>query len=103
MTNKNIRVIFDTNVWVSFLIGKRLAVIKTHIENDKITIIVTDKLFREIKDVTSREKLQKYFPEQSLKELIQLLESIAENIKIKPKYFINRDKKDKFLLDLIDF
>jgi uncharacterized protein len=103
MTNKNIRVIFDTNVWVSFLIGKRLAVIKTHIENGKITIIVTDKLFREIKDVTSREKLQKYFPEQSVKELIHLLESIAENIQIEPKHFINRDKKDNFLLDLIDF
>ncbi len=24
MTNKNVKVIFDTNVWISFLIGKRL-------------------------------------------------------------------------------
>ena len=35
--------------------------------------------------------------------MIQLLESIAENIQIEPKHFINRDKKDNFLLDLIDF
>lgn len=31
MTNKSIKVIFDTNVWISFLIGKRLAKIKRHI------------------------------------------------------------------------
>jgi uncharacterized protein len=103
MTIKNIRVIFDTNVWISFLIGKRLANIKSHIENGKITIIVTEQLFKELKDVTSREKLQKYFPENSVKELIQLLETIGEDIEIKPKYFINRDKKDNFLLDLIDY
>lgn len=31
------------------------------------------------------------------------MENIAENIEIKPTYFINRDAKDNFLLDLIDF
>ncbi len=103
MTTKNIRVIFDTNVWISFLIGKRLAVIKAYIEDGTISIVVTEKLLNEIKDVTRREKLQKYFPEKSVRELIKLLETIAENIEIEPKYFINRDKKDNFLLDLIDF
>ncbi len=103
MKTKNIRVIFDTNVWVSFLIGKRLSVIKTHIENGGITIITTERLYKEIKDVTSRKKLQKYFPEKSVQELILLLETISENINIQPKHFINRDEKDNFLLDLIDF
>lgn len=32
-----------------------------------------------------------------------LLETIADNIEIKPTHFINRDPKDNFLLDLIDF
>ncbi len=31
MKNKNVKVIFDTNVWISFLIGKRLAKIKQYI------------------------------------------------------------------------
>jgi uncharacterized protein len=28
MKNKEVKVIFDTNVWISFLIGKRLSKIK---------------------------------------------------------------------------
>lgn len=103
MTNKSHKVIFDTNVWISFLIGKRLSKIKNHIASGNITIIVTDQLLLEIKLVTSREKLKKYFPKESVNELIELLETIAIHVPIKPKHFINRDPKDNFLLDLIDF
>jgi putative PIN family toxin of toxin-antitoxin system len=103
MANKSVKVIFDTNVWISFLIGKRLAKIKQHISNGQITIITTDQLLVEIKMVTSREKLKKYFPKESVSELIELLETISINIQIKPKHFISRDPKDNFLLDLIDF
>jgi uncharacterized protein len=102
MTAKNIRVIFDTNVWVSFLIGKRLFSVIKYIKDSSINIIVTDELLEEIIDVTSREKLQKYFPPQQVDSLINLLKTSAENIKIKPIHFINRDPKDNFLLDLID-
>jgi putative PIN family toxin of toxin-antitoxin system len=102
MTNKNVKVIFDTNVWISFLIGKTLSKIKGHISDGKITIVTTEQLLTEIKTVTSREKLKKYFPKERVNELIELLETIAEKVEIKPTHFINRDPKDNFLLDLID-
>ncbi len=103
MTDKNIKVIFDTNVWISFLIGKRMSFIKNYISNRQITIVTINLLLEEIKDVTSRERLKKYFPRESVIELIDLLETIAEKIEIVPTHFINRDPKDNFLLDLIDF
>ncbi|MBC7694150.1 MAG: putative toxin-antitoxin system toxin component, PIN family [Burkholderiales bacterium] len=103
MKVKSIKVIFDTNVWISFLIGKGLSIIKKHISNGEIKIVVTQQLLNEIKEVTRREKLKKYFPKESVAELIELLETIAEKVEIKPKHFINRDPKDNFLLDLIDF
>lgn len=102
MTNKSVKVIFDTNVWISFLIGKRLSKIKRHISEGKITIVTSDQLLTEIKTVTSREKLKKYFPKESVNELIELLETIAQKFEVKPIHFINRDPKDNFLLDLID-
>jgi uncharacterized protein len=46
--------------------------------------------------------LQKYFSVHQVDSLINLLKTSAENIKIKPTHFINRDPKDNFLLDLID-
>lgn len=103
MTNKKARVIFDTNVWISFLIGKRLSKIKQYISDGSVTIITTEQLLSEIKIVTNRKKLKKYFPKKSVKELIELLEIIAEDVEITPTHFINRDPKDNFLLDLIDF
>jgi putative PIN family toxin of toxin-antitoxin system len=103
MTSKSVRVIFDTNIWISFLIGRRLAKIKLDILDRRITIITTDQLLMEIKTVTNREKLKKYFPKESVNELIELLETIGENIEIEPIHFVSRDPKDNFLLDLIDY
>lgn len=85
------------------MIGKRLAKIKQYISDGSITIITTKQLLTEIKIVTSRKKLEKYFPIESVEELIDFMETIAEKVEIKPTYFINLDPKDNFLLDLIDF
>ena len=103
MKAKSIKVIFDTNVWISFLIGKRLSFIKNYISSGQITIITTQQLLKEIKEVTSRDRLKKYFPQDSVTELLQLLDTISEKVEIEPTHFINRDPKDNFLLDLIDF
>src|SRR5665213_3271794 len=103
MKNKNVKVIFDTNVWISFLIGKRLSSIQEYIVDGRITIVTTRQLLNEIQIVTARDKVKKYFPKDSVYELIELLETIAEKIEIQPTHFISRDPKDNFLLDLIDF
>lgn len=103
MASKSLKVIFDTNVWISFLIGKRLSKIKKHLIDGQITIVTTDQLILEIRLVTAREKLKKYFPKESVEELIELLETIALKIPIQPIHFLSRDPKDNFLLDLIDF
>ena len=60
----------------------------------RVIIVTTKQLLTEIKLVTSREKLKKYFPKESVKELIVLLETISENVEIKQQHFINRDPKD---------
>lgn len=93
MTAKNIRVIFDTNVWISFLIGRRLSSIKKHLINSQIVIITTEQLLKEIKEVTARERMKKYFPKENVIELLEFLETIAETIEIKLIHLINRDPK----------
>lgn len=103
MKGKSVRVIFDTNVWISYLIGKRLSSITTYLASGQIVIISTNQLLLEIKEVTGRQKLRKYFPKQSVTELVRLLEVIAISIDIKPTHTICSNPKDNFLLDLIDF
>jgi len=77
MIAKNIKVIFDTNVWISFLIGKRLQIIQEYISDGRITIVITEQLLAEIKEVGNRPKLKKYFPEKKVRELIEFLEIIG--------------------------
>ncbi|HMZ46590.1 MAG TPA: putative toxin-antitoxin system toxin component, PIN family [Chitinophagaceae bacterium] len=103
MPNKSIKVIFDTNIWISFLIGKHLAKIKRYLSNGSIIIITSEQLISEIKVVTGRAKLKKYFPHDSVEEMIELLETIAIKVETKSTHFVSRDPKDNFLLDLIDF
>jgi len=98
---QKIRVIFDTNVWISFLIGKRLSIVAKYISNHQLTIITTNQLIEEILEVTNRKDLRKYFPYTKVIELIYFLETIAEKYEVLPKHFICRDSKDNFLLDLI--
>ncbi|MFY7666247.1 putative toxin-antitoxin system toxin component, PIN family [Flavobacterium sp.] len=96
MTRKSAKVIFDTNVWISFLIGKQLATVKHQIAKGSIIVVTTEQLLLEIKLVTSREKLQKYFPKENVAELLDLLETIAEKVAITPKYSICRDPQRQF-------
>ncbi len=103
MIEKNVKVIFDTNVWISFLIGKRLFKIKQYILDGHIQIITCEQLITEIRLVTGREKIKKYFHKADVEELLELLDIIAEKVEIKTTHFISRDPKDNFLLDLIDF
>jgi putative PIN family toxin of toxin-antitoxin system len=99
---KKIKVIFDTNIWISFLIEKRLTSIKEFISNGRIQIILTEQLITEIELVTQRPKLQKYFNQESVREFLLLIETIGKVYQIKPKHYLSRDVKDNFLLDLID-
>lgn len=101
MIKSKIKVVFDTNVWISFLIGKHLSIIQNYISDGRITIITSDQLINEIKLVTKRPKLKKYFPEKDVEELIKLLDVIALKIKIKSTFKICRDPKDDFLLGLV--
>lgn len=99
-SQKPSRVIIDTNLWISFLIGKELQNLKDLIVNERIRLITTDQLINELRLVTSREKLKKYFNQDKVADLISLLDIVSEKIKIKKIEQICRDPKDDFLLAL---
>ena len=97
---KRIKAIIDTNLWISFLIGKRLKILKDLIVENRIELIITDQLLDEIQLVTQRPKLKHYFPEQKVIELVNFLRAIGTNVRIKSEINICRDSKDNFLLSL---
>lgn len=101
MTSKPpIKVIIDTNLWISFLIGQALADLKTLMVSETIQIILCDQLQEEIRRVTQRPKLRKYFSPQKVSELLELLSVIGLFVEITSEVSVCRDEKDNFLLAL---
>ncbi|MFM9074733.1 MAG: putative toxin-antitoxin system toxin component, PIN family [Bacteroidota bacterium] len=70
------------------------------IVSEKVKIIISDYLLAEIKMVTSKNKLKKYFDPDIVSELLSLLDIIGERVKPREIKKVCRDPKDDFLLAL---
>ena len=100
MRKDNIRVVIDTNIWISFLIGKTLAGLSEAIISDKIKILFSEELIDELIEVLQRPKFEKYFSREDVAELISLIHLKTEHVEITEHFMECRDPKDNFLLDL---
>lgn len=99
-SQKPSKVIIDTNLWISFLIGKELRNLKDLVVTERIKLVTTDQLINELKIVSARPKFERYFDQEKVGELISLLNIVSEKVKIKAIEQICRDPKDDFLLAL---
>jgi len=97
-----VKIIIDTNLFISFLIGKRLAGLKQTLVNSIIQLIFSEQNIEELQIVTNRPKFKKYFNENDVTDLIDLIHTIGKVIKVTTEPEICRDPKDNFLLALSD-
>ncbi|MBI4645715.1 MAG: putative toxin-antitoxin system toxin component, PIN family [Bacteroidia bacterium] len=97
---KENRVIIDTNLFISFLIGKKLKTLKEQIINLRVRLLFSEPTIKEIDLVTKKPKLQKYFNPSDVSDLIDFIQLIGEFVIIKNEPDICRDPKDNFLLGL---
>ncbi|AXE21016.1 putative toxin-antitoxin system toxin component, PIN family [Runella rosea] len=95
-----IRVILDTNLWISFLISKRLKVINNLFNREAITLIFSQELLDEFIEVAQRPKFKKYFSITDLERLLTLFDTYGELVTVISTVDICRDEKDNFLLAL---
>jgi uncharacterized protein len=100
MENNAVRVVIDTNIWISFLIGKSLSSLSDAINSDKVCVLFSDDLFNELLEVLKRPKFKKYFSDNAIEALVSVLYEKVELIKINQNFNDCRDPKDNFLLDL---
>jgi putative PIN family toxin of toxin-antitoxin system len=100
MALKNDRLVIDTNLWISFLLNKRLSALDQLFYNSQIELLFSDELLKEFIDVAHRPKFRKYFSKKDLEELILRIRTHAEFVNVITKVNICRDPKDNFLLSL---
>ena len=97
--SKSIRIIIDTNLWISFLISNRLTKLDSIIIHD-IKLLFSNELLEEISSTITKPKLSRYFSINALEEMLINLEHLIEIVEVKSKVSVCRDIKDDFLLSL---
>jgi uncharacterized protein len=100
MANKAFNVIVDTNIWISFLIGKNLKGLQEYIDSQTIIIITCNEQIQELTEVFKKPKIKKYFSPEQIDEFFELLDESSVNIILKTKTELCRDLKDNYLLSL---
>jgi putative PIN family toxin of toxin-antitoxin system len=98
--NKPIRVIIDTNLWISFIISKRFDVLDSIIQSNKIRLLFNIELIEEIQATIEKPKLKKYFESNAIEEMLVAFEPFIDLIPVKSNINVCRDSKDDFLLAL---
>lgn len=100
MANKPLRVVVDTNIFISFLISNSFSKFDKYLKEDKIQLLFSDELLNEFLSVIKRPKLKKYFADKDVKLLLEGVQHHAQFIEVKSSLNICRDEKDNFLLAL---
>lgn len=97
------KIIIDTNLWISFLIGKQTFRLKELLTRKETLIFVCRDLLDELVDVASRPKLKKYISQEDILQLLQVIELYCIEVVLHKKAISEvRDAKDLYLLSLAD-
>ena len=98
--NKPVRVVIDTNLCISMLIGKRTKQLRQLFDSPKYELAISEALIEEILRVTARPKLACYFNQDDVHDFVQFLRENALCFKVEKILPRCRDPKDDFLLEL---
>ena len=94
------KVIIDSNIWVSFMIGKNLRSLLQYIRNEQITIITCKEQLQELSEAFGKPKLQKYFKASQIATFFSFLKGVSRIVPITSIAPLCRDPKDDYLLAL---
>jgi len=94
------KIIIDTNLWISLLIGKRVSELRKLCNSDVIDVYICDELKEEFKRIASKEKIKKYVTDKRVFQTLELMEAscILTSITKKVVSSALRDVNDLYLL-----
>ena len=100
MPANKIRVIVDTNIWISSLIGRQLFSLRELLSYPSIELVMTERLMQEVLLVAQRPKFAKYFKSDDVIQLRDWMEQNMVNVPLGEIPARCRDPKDDYLLEL---
>jgi len=98
------KVIIDTNLWISFLVGHQALLVRRMLTDLRFDVFVCSKLIEEIRDVANRDKIRKHLGPTDLDDLLSIINAFCQFATIETEVAPEavRDPKDLYLLALAD-
>lgn len=98
------KVIIDTNLWISFLIGHQTQLVRRMLTDLRFDVCVFSRLIEEIRDVASREKISRRVNTADVEDLLAIIHAFCQFVTIEAEVApaAVRDPKDLYLLALAD-
>jgi putative PIN family toxin of toxin-antitoxin system len=100
LKNKQLKLIIDTNLWVSFIISNKQNLLDSLLFSEEVRLLFSKELITEIQQTIRKTKLKKYFRTNALEEMFSTFEPFIDFIEVKSIVTVCRDLKDNFLLAL---
>ena len=98
------KVIIDTNLWISFLIGHQTQVVRRMLTYVRFDVYVCERLIEEIRHVASRDKIRKRVTPADVEDLLSIIHAFCQfaTIQLEVPQSAVRDPKDLYLLALAE-
>ncbi|OFX21805.1 MAG: putative toxin-antitoxin system toxin component, PIN family [Bacteroidetes bacterium GWA2_31_9] len=101
MIANKIKIVIDTNIWISYIIGKAIAPRFNKLLLDNRFVILSDnELYEELKSVIYRPKFKKYISSSHAEYFMQLFIASTSKINVCSVVEICEDVDDNFILAL---
>ena len=97
---RHIRVVIDTNLCISMLIGKQTERLIRIFDLPQYELVTSEDLINEILNVAMRPKFARYFNMDKVRAFVQFLEECSIKFRIDSIPQRCKDPKDDFLLEL---
>ena len=97
------KVLFDTNLWISFMIGKRLSSLAEVLNRQDVEVYVSEQLLEEIRIVIARPKFDNLISEETRFYFFEMVYDVCcfTDIIVQSESPI-RDIKDLYLLSMAE-
>lgn len=97
------KVLFDTNLWISFMIGKRLSSLAYILNRQDIEVYVSEQLLDEIREVIARPKFDNLISKETRFYFFEMVYDVCQmtDLTVQAESPI-RDIKDLYLLSMAE-
>lgn len=83
--NKTIRIIIDTNLWISFIISRKYNLLDNLLFSEKVRLLFSNELIGEIQQTILKPKLKRYFADKALDKMLLAFEPFIDLIEVESK------------------